>query len=105
MTTRSLVLLALVAGCSLGDDAVDREAATLQLEKLEDQLLRHASRKGDLPDSLSEVTGELPLDPWGGRVQYRRLGHDRFELLARGADGAVGGEGADADVSVIGRLP
>lgn len=100
-----LLLVALVAGCSLGDDQADREAALDQLERLEAQVLRHASRSGGLPDSLSEVTGDLPLDPWGGRVQYRRLGADRFELFARGADGATGGDGADADVSLIGRRP
>ena len=42
---------------------------------------------------------EVPLDPWGRDYQYRSPGeHGPFDLFSLGADGALGGEGEDADV-------
>jgi general secretion pathway protein G len=42
----------------------------------------------------------LPEDPWGNPYQYVAPGADGpFDLYSLGADGAVGGEGLDADIS------
>ena len=41
----------------------------------------------------------VPLDPWGQPYQYLSPGvHGDFDVFSYGADGAPGGEGADADV-------
>ncbi len=39
----------------------------------------------------------LPRDPWGTPYVYRAEG-GRFGLISLGADGAVGGEGVNADI-------
>ena len=44
----------------------------------------------------------IPLDPWGHAYEYRVpevLGAGSYELVSLGADGRLGGEGDDADVS------
>ena len=40
---------------------------------------------------------KLPVDPWGAPLGYSVSG-DSFELYSLGADGALGGEGFDADI-------
>lgn len=41
----------------------------------------------------------LPKDPWGNDYQYVQPGqHGLYDILSLGADGAAGGEGADADI-------
>ena len=42
----------------------------------------------------------LPLDPWGNAYQYIYPGeHGTFDLVSLGADGRMGGEGLNADVT------
>lgn len=41
----------------------------------------------------------LPIDPWGTAYQYLAPGvHGDFDVFSYGADGAPGGEGANADI-------
>lgn len=41
----------------------------------------------------------LPKDPWGSPYQYLQPGmHSDVDVMSMGADGAVGGEGDDADI-------
>lgn len=41
----------------------------------------------------------LPADPWGNPYQYRQPGErGAFDIFSMGADGAVGGEGDNADI-------
>jgi general secretion pathway protein G len=41
----------------------------------------------------------VPADPWGRPYQYRSPAADAgFEVISLGADGAPGGEGAEADI-------
>ncbi len=41
----------------------------------------------------------LPKDPWGAEYQYLSPGvHGDFDIFTFGADGAAGGDGADADI-------
>ena len=50
-----------------------------------------------LPEPLIE---RLPKDPWGRPYVYITPAHDRpYEVICLGADGAEGGDGADADLS------
>lgn len=46
-----------------------------------------------------ERTEVIPLDPWGNDYVYSAEGRS-FELMSLGADGAPGGEGDDADISL-----
>ncbi len=42
---------------------------------------------------------QMPKDPWGQLYQYLSPGvHGDFDIFSYGADGAPGGEGADADI-------
>ena len=47
------------------------------------------------------LQGSLPKDPWGNEYIYRCPGEDNrpFEVISYGADGEVGGEGENADIS------
>jgi len=61
-----------------------------------------------LPASLEEIASELdnnelPDDPWGRKYQYRILDQQtrRYEILSYGADGELGGEGANEDISSL----
>lgn len=41
----------------------------------------------------------LPKDPWGSPYQYLQPGlHGEVDVISLGADGAIGGEGDDADI-------
>jgi len=41
----------------------------------------------------------LPRDPWGGEYLYLQPGENgAYDLYSHGADGALGGEGIDADI-------
>ncbi|MEJ2184672.1 MAG: type II secretion system major pseudopilin GspG [Gemmatimonadota bacterium] len=49
------------------------------------------------------LRGPVPQDPWGRDYIYRSPGSDNptsFDLVTLGADGELGGEGEDADLSV-----
>ncbi len=52
--------------------------------------------------SPSGYLGQLPQDPWGRDYNYRSEG-GRFELVSLGKDGAVGGDGVDADIALSGQ--
>lgn len=42
---------------------------------------------------------KLPRDPWGQYYQYLNPGlHGEIDVFSFGADGAIGGEGVDADI-------
>ncbi|MCB1639160.1 MAG: type II secretion system major pseudopilin GspG, partial [Thiothrix sp.] len=46
--------------------------------------------------------GSVPVDPWNNEYQYKRPGANSqpYDLVSLGADGAAGGEGDDADISL-----
>ena len=45
--------------------------------------------------------GNVPLDPWNHPYIYRAPGeHDAFDIISLGADGAEGGSGVAADISL-----
>ena len=45
--------------------------------------------------------GNVPMDPWGHPYTYRAPGeHSAFDIISLGADGAEGGSGVAADISL-----
>ena len=45
--------------------------------------------------------GNVPMDPWGHPYLYRVPGqHNAFDIVSLGADGAEGGSGVAADISL-----
>jgi general secretion pathway protein G len=45
--------------------------------------------------------GNVPMDPWGHAYIYRTPGeHNPFDIVSLGADGAEGGSGVAADISL-----
>lgn len=58
-----------------------------------------------LPQSLSDIKGYLdppsiPLDPWGNVYFYVQTSDENFQTTSFGADGVMGGEGFDEDISI-----
>ena len=42
----------------------------------------------------------VPLDPWGNSYVYLKPGrHSDFDIYSMGADGAIGGDGDNADIT------
>jgi len=50
----------------------------------------------EFPDPL---IGKMPLDPWRQPYRYVNPAPRQFEVICLGADAAVGGSGADRDIS------
>ncbi|MDX1654487.1 MAG: type II secretion system major pseudopilin GspG [Candidatus Competibacteraceae bacterium] len=60
-----------------------------------------ASRPGDLSDNArwKQYVDRLPKDPWGREYQYLSPGQrGPVDIYSLGADGQLGGDGADADI-------
>ncbi len=62
-----------------------------------------AARPATAPIPPNWKTGgyleRLPKDPWGNPYQYLNPGlHGEIDIFSFGADGALGGEGNDADI-------
>ena len=54
---------------------------------------------GALPPNWKPYLDKLPNDPWGRPYQYASPGlKGEVDIFSLGADGAVGGEGKDAEV-------
>jgi general secretion pathway protein G len=51
------------------------------------------------PNNWNQYMDRLPVDPWGQPYQYLQPGvHGDFDIFTYGADAALGGEGANADI-------
>jgi len=54
---------------------------------------------GPIPSNWKPYIDKLPNDPWGHPYQYASPGlRGEIDVFSLGADGAVGGEGDDADI-------
>jgi general secretion pathway protein G len=52
-----------------------------------------------IPANWRSYLDKLPTDPWGNPYQYLNPGaNGEVDVLSFGADGAVGGEGKNADI-------
>ena len=92
-------------------------AAKSQVKLLADALTGYKTDNKDFPSEESGLQalvenvddletwrylqGSLPKDPWGNEYVYRCPGEDNrpFEVISYGADGEIGGEGENADIS------
>jgi general secretion pathway protein G len=94
-------------------------AAKSQVKLLSDALIGYKTDNKDFPSEESGLEalitnvddletwrgpylqGNLPKDPWGNDYVYRCPGEDDrpFEVISYGADGELGGEGENADIS------
>ncbi|MHC5064838.1 MAG: DUF4340 domain-containing protein [Planctomycetota bacterium] len=80
------------------------KTARNEMDKVIAAIDAYAQNKGEHPPALSDlVTGEqkfiggLPKDPWEKDFVYEKT-EDGFVLICVGEDGAVGGEGVNADL-------
>ncbi len=55
---------------------------------------------GSLEDLVPRYLSAAPVDPWGRPLDYRAKAGGGYVLGCRGADGATGGEGENADLVV-----
>ena len=115
-----LVILALIAGLVLpgiigkAEGAKVRAAATavsrlsMGVENFYLDTGSTPSRLDDLVDEPHDAAGwngpyvksSLLKDPWGKEYQYRTPGeHGEFDIYSLGADGQVGGDGKNADIT------
>jgi general secretion pathway protein G len=54
---------------------------------------------GQIPPNWKTYLDKLPNDPWGRPYQYANPGvRGEIDVYSLGADGAVGGEGKDAEI-------
>ena len=114
-----LVVLLIVSGCGEERPAIDparveenQEASRVAVAEAEVRAISHAVESHimdqmALPADLASLAGaeasyidEVPtVDPWGHPYELIVLDGLEVEVRSLGADGAVGGEGEDADVS------
>lgn len=115
-----LVILALIAGLVLPGiigkaEGAKVRAAGSQIDRISMSVETFYLDTGTTPDSLDELVDEpsdvtgwngpyikrsLLNDPWGREYQYRSPGQHRdFDIYSFGADGQMGGEGKNADIT------
>ncbi|MCC6572250.1 MAG: type II secretion system protein GspG [Planctomycetes bacterium] len=74
-----------------------------EMRKLADDINAYNASTKAYPAALDDlvkgnVRETIPKDGWGNAFTYRAAAGG-FELISRGADGKVGGDGADADIT------
>ena len=115
-----LVILALIAGLVLPGiigkaEGAKVRAAASQISRISMSVESFYLDTGTTPDSLAELVDEpgnvagwngpyikrsILNDPWGREYQYRSPGeHGDFDIFSYGADGQMGGEGKNADIT------
>ncbi|HPQ94515.1 MAG: type II secretion system major pseudopilin GspG [Thiothrix sp.] len=121
-----LVILGLIAGI-VGPQALKylgrgkSQSAKVQIENISAALDMYRLEVGNYPTSSEGLKslvsspsgargwngpylkkGSVPVDPWNNEYQYKRPGTSGqpYDLVSLGADGAAGGEGDDADISL-----
>lgn len=121
-----LVILGLIAGI-VGPQALKylgkgkTQSAKVQIENISAALDMYRLEVGSYPTSADGLKalvaqpsnargwngpylkkGEVPKDPWNNDYQYKRPGSNSqpYDLMSFGADGAAGGEGEDADITL-----
>ncbi len=115
-----LVILALIAGLVLPGiigkaEGAKVKAAASQISRISMSVESFYLDTGGMPDALEELVNEpsgatgwtgpyiktsILKDPWGREYQYRAPGeHGDFDIFSYGADGQLGGEGKNADIT------
>jgi general secretion pathway protein G len=115
-----LVILALIAGLVLPGiigkaEGAKVRAAASQITRLQMSVENFYLDTGSAPDALQDLVSEpggvtgwngpyvknsILKDPWGRDYQFRSPGqHGDFDIYSYGADGQMGGEGKNADIT------
>lgn len=115
-----LVILALIAGLVLPSiigqaEGAKAKSASSQISRLSMAVETFYLDTGNTPERLEDLVSDpgdaagwngpyvkkqLLKDPWGKDYQYESPGeHGQFDIFSYGADGQLGGEGNDADVT------
>ena len=115
-----LVILALIAGLVLPGiigkaESAKVRAAGSQISRITMSVETFYLDTGSTPETLEQLVSEpgnaagwngpyikraLLKDPWGGDYQYRSPGeHGDFDIYSLGADGQLGGEDRNADIT------
>lgn len=118
-----LVILGLIMGI-VGPQAMKylgkgkTQSTKIQIENLSAALDMYRLEVGSYPEDLKALVaapsgargwngpylkkGDVPKDGWNNDYQYKRKSANGqpYELMSLGADGAAGGEGEDADISL-----
>ncbi len=77
--------------------------AVAKLDRVSERVEAHAEQANGVPPASLDVLAlpaELATDPWGRPWSYTTTAENEFALLTLGRDGALGGEGADADLAL-----
>ena len=121
-----LVMLGLIAGI-VGPQAMKylgkgkTQSAKVQIENISAALDMYRLEVGSYPTTAEGLKalvaapsgargwngpylkkGDVPKDPWNNEYQYKRPGSNNhpYDLFSMGANGTVGGEGEDADITL-----
>ncbi len=115
-----LVILALIAGLVLPGiigkaEGAKVKAAASQITRISMSVETFYMDTGSAPDALEDLVNEpggvsgwngpyiknsALKDPWGRDYEYRNPGeHGDFDVYSYGADGQLGGDGKNADIT------
>ncbi|KFE63283.1 type II secretion system major pseudopilin GspG [Hyalangium minutum] len=83
-----------------------RDTARLDINSIHNALKLYYTKAGKYPDTATGLKAlvdtqnldKLPVDPWGNEYVYMNEG-GKPVIVSYGADGTVGGEGSDQDIS------
>jgi len=91
-----------------------RTAAVADITQIGEALTAFAIRNGEYPETLEALVtrddngyrildrGAVPKDPWGNEYIYEKpYGGQEVNVISYGADKQPGGEGDDADISLL----
>ena len=79
------------------------QADALRIERKVDRVLTDRPEIPPIPRhwNATGYIGAIPVDPWGSAYAYAPTTPHAFVLRSLGADAAIGGTGASADVEVV----
>lgn len=83
-----------------------RDTARLDINSIQNALKLYYTKAGKYPDTATGLKAlvdtqnldKLPVDPWGNEYVYMNES-GKPVIVSYGADGTVGGEGSDQDIS------
>ena len=99
-------LLAKPEGIPLSQEQLtQRSKARQALDRMATAVRAHKANSETFPGALTELLSadpplltEIPKDPWGNDYVYQ-VNDDGFQIISYAADGNVGGEGVNEDIS------
>lgn len=88
------------------------DKAKMDMRAIVDGIKHYRLRTNKIPASIADMCGsdedtrdldrtESPKDPWGGEYVYTPKDRRSYDLVCLGGDGVEGGEGEDADITLL----